>query len=281
MPTTTRVRLDLLGTGPRRAVGRLQSSWETSEGLKCDDTYGTGFLVVFSRTSAYAAERKRAPLYLATSAHGVREEGKELTMALFYPQQSTREDGVLGRNEGVFEIAFDPDCRNSNVFISSKFMPVGIEGWEEQGGAFDLALKELFEVLGGTRSIEEFKEIALTVHLDVPVEVGDQIRFYGYPLAPEEERRAHESCMFQDSSALKARLLNIEGVPGALVREGLGRSGKGGSGGPWLKGSQVIGAMAWQKNEELFEADIPDSHSPYFSTPLIDSALANNVRLLQ
>lgn len=36
----------------------------------------------------------------------------------------------------------------------------------EQGGTFDIAFIELQEVVGGSKSVEGFKEVAIVVHLD-------------------------------------------------------------------------------------------------------------------
>jgi hypothetical protein len=98
----------------------------------------------------------------------------------------------------VFEIAFDPAPRINATFISPKFNPAGSERWEEQGGTFDIAFIELQELIGSSKSIEGFKEVAIVIHMDTLVGMRDMIRNFGYPLA--EDRRAYESFMYMHSS---------------------------------------------------------------------------------
>lgn len=98
--------------------------------------------------------------------------------------------------------------------------------------------------------IRDRKDVAIQIRLEHRIEIGDRIRRFGYPVAPEENWRHIETSMFCHESDLQQKLPPIEGIPGALIRGGVGKPGVDGSGGPWLRWSIAVGAMAWQMQEE-------------------------------
>jgi hypothetical protein len=269
-PPASRVPIEDLGFAPRDAVGRIESFFEKESG-DWISTHSTGFLGVFRRDLASPRDFTEK-LYLATTAHSVVDHrvGK-FQFLLFFPGQKTLEDKSPDRREGCFEVALDELSPNRKIFVSRLYNSVGLL---DQEAAFDVAFIELTRLHSNSgKSLTDLKKQALEIELDQELVVGKMVRWFGYPVAEEQDRRADESIMFRHKSPLKEQRPPQDGVPGALSREGLGRPGDGGSGGPWLFGRKPIGLMAWQLLEDLHEEEPAESYSPSFSSVLVDSVL--------
>lgn len=270
----SRVLIDDLKFSPQNAVGRTESFFAKENGGWAS-TYGSGYLAVFRREFATPTDFSER-LYLTTTAHSVVDHriGKFQFM-LFFPGQKTLEAEAAERPEGCFEVALDQFSPNRKIYISRLYSS---EGLPEQEAAFDVAFIALSRLHPNNgKTLNDLKRNALVIELDQEAVIGKMVRWFGFPVAEDQDRRADESIMFRHKSRLKESRPSRDGVPGALCREGLGRLGHGGSGRPWLLGRKPIGLAAWQLLEDLNDEEPADSYSPYFSSVLVDSVRQNNI----